>query len=125
MFSCFVQNSKSIVNLFASTACIIHFIKASDLENLGKEIFDLKDRLKVIKLRIKNKMVDDIDYFTFPKRHLQNEINKKSVKHMNLFGQNYRASKKVMLHALINYSKLVKNGYCKLPKALHLLDKIR
>ena len=70
VFNCF-SNKKSLVNFYAASPnCRIDFIEASDLENLGKEIIALNDRLNVIKLRIKNKMVDDIDYFTFPKQYL-------------------------------------------------------
>ena len=56
--------------MYASTPCVILSLKASDLEDLGKDIIALKDRLDVIKLRIKYKLVDDIDYFPFPKRYL-------------------------------------------------------
>lgn len=38
---------------------------------MAKSTIALNDRLSVIKLRIQNKMVDDIDYFTFPKRFLE------------------------------------------------------
>jgi hypothetical protein len=66
VFSCF-SDFKSLINLYASSPhCIIQFIKAKDLEKLGQEIISLNDRLSVIKLRIQNKEVDDIDYFTFP-----------------------------------------------------------
>ena len=70
VFNCF-SNTKSMVNFYAASPnCIINTINAKDLENLGKEIIPLNDRLNVIKLRIQNKLVDDIDYFTFPKRLL-------------------------------------------------------
>lgn len=70
VFNCF-ENTKSIVNFYAaSRKVIIDTISVHDLEKLAKEIIVLNDRLNIIKLRIKNKSVDDIDYFTFPKRFL-------------------------------------------------------
>ena len=51
---------------------------AKDLESLGKDEMALRDRLDIIKSRIRNKMVDDIDYFTFPKKLLQIQIDKAS-----------------------------------------------
>ena len=48
-------------------------LKASDLEELGVDNIDIKDRIDIAKLRIKNNEVDEIDYFTFPKKYL--EIN--------------------------------------------------
>ena len=98
VFTCFVSNQKSLVNLYAATPCVILFIKASDLEALGKEIIALKDRLNIIKLRIKNRHVDDIDYFTFPKRLLQTEIEKQTDEHIRTFKLNYKKSKKTLIH---------------------------
>ena len=75
VFSCF-SDYKSLINLYASSPhCIIQFIKAKDLEMLGQEILPLNDKLNIIKLRIQNKEVDDIDYFTFPMHVLMNELN--------------------------------------------------
>jgi len=46
-------------------------LKASDLEDLGVANMEIKDRLDIAKLRIKNNEVDEIDYFTFPKKYLE------------------------------------------------------
>lgn len=74
VFNCF-YNTKSLVNFYASSKkCIILMIKVDDLEQLAKETIVLNDRLNVIKLRIKNKFVDDIDYFTYPKRFLEQNV---------------------------------------------------
>lgn len=75
VYTCF-GNSKSLVNLYAASVCTIQFIKTKDLEDLGKRNVALKERLNVIKLKIENSLVGDIDYFTFPKRLLQSEIEK-------------------------------------------------
>lgn len=71
VFNCF-ENTKSLVNFYASSkSTIIDQIHIDDLLNLGKDIQALSDRLDIIKLRIQNKLVDDIDYFTFPMRFLE------------------------------------------------------
>ena len=124
VFNCFTSNSKSVINLYAATPCTILFIKASDLEDLGKEIIALKDRLDIIKLRIKNRQVDDIDYFTFPKRLLQSEIEKLTEPKIALFLSNYKKSKKKLLQAILNFANLYKKGLCKFPDAINLLDLI-
>ena len=46
-------------------------LKASELEELGVNNYEIKDRVDIAKLRIKNKEVDEIDYFTFPKKYLE------------------------------------------------------
>lgn len=79
MFNCF-SKTNSLTNLYAATPCVINFIRAKDLEHLSKSIIALKDRLNVIKLRIEKNMVDDIDYFTFPKRLLQSQIEMQTEK---------------------------------------------
>ena len=50
---------------------ILFKLKASDLESLAVNNIEIKDRLEIAKLRIKNNEVDEIDYFTFPKKYLE------------------------------------------------------
>lgn len=70
VFNCF-SNTNSLINFYASSKkVVIEFISVDDLLNLTKDIIALNDRINVIKLRIQNKNVDDIDYFTFPKHFL-------------------------------------------------------
>ena len=54
----------------ASNSCVVYYISVKDLEALGKQIIALGDALTLIKLKIENKMLADIDFFTFPKRYL-------------------------------------------------------
>lgn len=126
VFSCF-SDTKSLINLYAASPhCVIQFIKARDLEKLGEEIIPLNDRLNIIKLRIQNGEVDDIDYFTFPMHHLWNYVDQEQDGQRWEFSrQAYRDSKKRMIAALIRYGKLYKLGYCKFPKAIGLLNKVR
>ena len=50
----------------SSNQVVIYQINTEDLFTLAKDNIQISDRLKIVKLRIKNKHVDDIDYFTFP-----------------------------------------------------------
>lgn len=43
----------------------------SDLNELAEQDMQIKDRLNTVSLRINNKLVDDIDYFTFPTKFLE------------------------------------------------------
>lgn len=66
----FLTGKKSIVNLYAASPCIILFLRAKDFEELTKENIDLNDRVKLVKMSVEKNLLSDIDYFTFPKRHL-------------------------------------------------------
>lgn len=67
VFNCF-KNTKSLVNYYVESCnCVIDMIDVKDLEQLGEEMLALYDRLDLIKLKIQNKLVNDIDYFKFPK----------------------------------------------------------
>ena len=64
---------------------------------LAKDIIALKDRLNLIKLRIKNKQVDDLDYFTFPDRFLEHRLKIKSKFDMVLYHNNQKVAKQIMI----------------------------
>lgn len=48
-------------------------------------------------------MVDDIDYFTFPKQYLQLEIEKTSKLDKQIKIYKYKKSKELMIIALLNF----------------------
>ena len=71
IFKCF-NNQKSILSYYVSTSnCIVYTISASDLDQLAGDIPSIGDRLKVIKMKLKNNMLTDLDFITFPKWLLQ------------------------------------------------------
>lgn len=92
---------------------------------MAKDIIALNDRLNVIKLRIKNKEVDDIDYFTFPARFLEYRLKDKTELDRLLMLKNQTYAKKIMIKEMLNYAKHYKAGRCKFPEALTLLNRIR
>ena len=57
----------------------------------------INDKVKIVKLRIKNREVDDIDYFKFPKKYLLKNNIDKSNEDYALERKKYGASKQVMI----------------------------
>lgn len=52
-----------------SEYCTMNFIQLKDLLELSKSCIPLKDRINLIKERIKNRHVDDIDFQTYPSKY--------------------------------------------------------
>ena len=103
VFNCF-EDTKSLVNFYASTShCVIDYIHVDDLENLAKDIIVLQDRINLIKLRIQSGQVDDIDYFTFPKRFLQQSMENQTELERRIKVQNYLKAKKTMIQEMLGY----------------------
>jgi signal-transduction protein with cAMP-binding, CBS, and nucleotidyltransferase domain len=65
VFSCFNEESQSIVNFSAKTSCIINFIEVEDLFTLSKLHIDLKDIIKKIYIEQINLTKTDFDFFRF------------------------------------------------------------
>ena len=67
----------TLVNyIAASEYCVVYHIKITELEELGKKHIALQDRLSLVKARIMNRLVGDIDYFPFPRKFMeQQDIN--------------------------------------------------
>lgn len=75
VYTAFCEERTSLVDFYAnSNKCIVYQINSQDLVDLARDNIDIKDRLNTVKLRIKNNMVDDIDYFTFPKKYLEHNL---------------------------------------------------
>lgn len=70
-------------------------------------------------------MVNDIDYFTFPQRFLQREIEKQNYYKSQQFFRRYQFTKRRAIIAILRYTKLLKKGLCKFPAAITLLDQVR
>lgn len=70
-------------------------------------------------------MVGDIDYFTFPKRLLQNEIESMSDDQIKMNLINLKSNIKLVRTSILSYVRLYKKGLCKFPKAISLLNDIR
>lgn len=78
VYSSWVKEWTSLLNyIVCSKNVVIYTISIEELIHLSKKIIPLRDRLEKIKLRIQNHEVDDLDYFTFPKKFMEkNLVNK-------------------------------------------------
>ena len=72
--------------------------------------------------KIDKALVDDIDFFKFPKQYLLNEIDKYSESKGMSANNRKRESKEDMIRVLVDYARLYKKGLCKFPAAISLLD---
>ena len=61
----FSDEMKQLVNFYALTPCVIYKINVDDLFALGDRYKNLKDKLKMLKMRVGNKEVSNMDYFRF------------------------------------------------------------
>lgn len=90
MFKSF-NNQKSLVTYIAlSSPCIIYNIDAKDLSNLANDLVNLAKKLNVIKIKLKNKLLTDIDFKTFPRRYLQSELEKSTQKDFDYLRKNIK-----------------------------------
>ena len=105
-----------MVNFYASSQdCVILSIDIADIESLAKENIVLNDRLSVIKIRIKNKAVDDIDYFTYPKRFLESNVENQTELSRQLKIARYVKAKNTMILEILSYVRQYKAGKCQYP----------
>lgn len=103
VFRCF-DNSRSLVNYYASSKKVaVDFISANDLEDMARQTIALNDRLSVIKLRIKNKMVDDIDYFTYPKRLLEQNLEQWNEQARKSMLESYKEAKTQLINEMLSF----------------------
>ncbi len=56
-----------------SSTCRILTLDVSDLEDLATKYQEIKDKIQILKLRIQNDMVDNLDYQRFQKKYLNLE----------------------------------------------------
>ena len=70
--------------------------------------------------------LNDLDYFTFPKRNLQKEYQKQEMNQNYKFTRvKLKASKNIMIESLKNYVMLYKQNLVKFPEAISLLNFVR
>jgi len=55
----------------------------------------LLDKLKITRLRVKYGLIDDLDFFTFPKKYVN---HKKFTDNMDLFDEEYERTEKKALY---------------------------
>ena len=98
VYNAFNPDWTSLINFKASEKnTILLKLKASDLEDLGVKNYQIKYKVEIAKLRIKNNAVDEIDYFTFPKKYLEVNLVNQTRKDMAIKRQNQCEKKAIMI----------------------------
>ena len=103
---------------------MVFIIKAEDLEELAKKNMRIKDKLQIAKLRVENKLVDDLDYFTFPKKYLEKNLQDKTRQDLLIQRKKYSQAKETMIKQFLHYAKCVENGTADIPQCLTVLKLI-
>lgn len=103
----------------------VYLISIDDLEKFAQNNFAVKNRLKLVKLRIKAKQVGDIDYFKYPKRFLETTVEKMSQKDIDQYRTKQIQAKERMIKCILRYAYNFKKGRVMFPPALTALSKIR
>jgi len=83
------------------------------------------DRLNILRERIRNQLVDDIDYFPFPKKYLESSLENKTDEDFKIERKKYLNSKTKMRTKLLKLASLIKAGKITYPETLDLLYKVR
>ena len=72
VYNSFQKDKESFFSFYVLTqTCQIDYLKIEALEELKVNYLDLSDVLKILYHRIKLGHVDDLDYFTFPKKNTE------------------------------------------------------
>ena len=80
VYNSFSDVNTSLVDYYASSKHVsVYKIDVTDLEKAAENSIQLRNNLDIVKLRIKNNHVGDIDYFKYPKRFLEKSIAKSGV----------------------------------------------
>ena len=67
VYNCFQAKKASFFSFYViSDECHVDYISVTDLEKIKENCLDLNDTLKLLKHRIKQHQVNDLDYFPFP-----------------------------------------------------------
>ena len=59
-----------------SKKTMVFSLNSKDLIELGQSNYKIKDKIDIALLRIKNNLVDKLDYFTFPRKYLEKNLEK-------------------------------------------------
>ena len=71
VYSPFCHDCGSLVTYMATKPCNIDVINLSNLENEAVNIIELKQILQSVREKVKFKHVNDIDFFKFPSKYLE------------------------------------------------------
>ena len=73
IFTCFNNESLSVVNFVGKTQCVISYIEVEDIIELSKKYIDLKDTIKKTIIEVNKGSKTDFDFFRFCERRFRTE----------------------------------------------------
>jgi hypothetical protein len=126
VYNAFAPDWHSLVTYKASAKnTIILKMNVAELQALGVNNLTIKDKVDIAKLRVINHEVDEIDYFTFPKKYLEVMLVNQSRQDMVKMRQHLAKQKKIMVREIIHYTNHVREGKANIPKPLDMLLQIK
>ena len=126
VYNSFKQGKLSLLDYYASSGNnIMYLIPIEDLIELGKTNQQIGDRIDIAQLRIQYDLVDDLDYFKFPKRNLEcNLVGAGFINSVDIRIK-FVSKKKVMIEQMKKFTKRYKKGKLPFPMAIDLIHKLR
>jgi len=102
IYNCFFKDNLPLLDMYADTKVAKLFcLNANELIELSEKSMSLMDRINTVKLKITGRLVDDIDYFPFPKKYLESNVQFKTDQDIRQERKNYLQQKEVMKHQMI------------------------
>ena len=124
VYNCFFKDKLPILDFFANSVVTkLYCLKADDLMKLG--CISLQDKIRTTKVRVTQNLVDDIDYFPFPKKYLESNVQFKTNEDFRQERKNYAEKKKIMRKQMEVFVDKFKKGKAAFPFAIDLLNNIR
>lgn len=126
VYNCFQDENTPLVDYYAnSKPAVLYFVDVADLEARAKNVLALKHRLDIVKLRIKSKLVGDIDYFKYPRRFLEQNVARTVDEDIRKYRRQQARAKAAMTKAILKYVRNYRRGRVLFPKAIETLGLIR
>lgn len=127
VYNCFSEgNITSLVSYrVISKRCQIEFISTKDLQKLSSHFVEIHDALNIGIQRIKNSLVDDIDYFLFPKKYLEQKNNNKTREDIQKERLEYIKTKQEMKDRILQYAADIRARRERFPIHIEMIFHLR
>ena len=126
VYNSFKQGKQSLLDYYASSGNnIMYLIPIKALKELGKTNQQIGDRIDIAQIRIDYDLVDDLDYFCFPKKNLECNVGADSITSRIKARNKFVAKKKIMIDLMKQFTKQYKAKNVPFPKAIDLIHKLR
>lgn len=126
VFNAIDDNSQTLLDYVANSRfTVLYKIDRDDLDREAQNCLVLKNRLQIVRLRIKNKEVGDLDYFKFPKRYLDCAFLDQTDEDHQMLRHKQVIAKRRMISCMLRFIRNFRQGRVIFPWALETLDLIR